>query len=162
MSFLAQSRPILSSTGLSNALGLRYVSSSPYGRTHIWKHRPRTLPKPFVPQFPQLVVRADGSTYTHYTTSPKSTMILTRDTSNNPIWNPSLWLGENDEEDSVTGRLGRFNRRFEGLGGHGEDVDWMSGAETSGVQGEVVDKVPMKAGTSSSKDKKNPKGGRVG
>ena len=124
--------------------GVRHVSSSPYGRTHIWKHRQRTLPKPFVPQFPQLVVRADGSTYTHYTTSPKSTIILTRDTSNNPVWNPSLWLGENDEEDSVTGRLGRFNRRFEGIGGHGEDVDWMGGADPS----------------SSPKDEKVPKGSR--
>ncbi|KAI0076420.1 hypothetical protein K474DRAFT_1568143, partial [Panus rudis PR-1116 ss-1] len=92
----------------------RYVSSSPYGRTHVWKHRPPTLPLPFVPKFPQLVVRADGSTYTQYTTSPRSVIRLTRDTSNNPIWNPSFWVGEGkgEEEDAVTGRLGRFRRRF--------------------------------------------------
>ncbi|CCM06589.1 uncharacterized protein FIBRA_08867 [Fibroporia radiculosa] len=106
----------------------RNVSSSPYGRTHVWKHRQRQLPKPFVPQFPQRVIRADGSTFTHYTTSPRSVIRLTRDTTNNPLWNASKWMAESEEEDVVTGRLGRFNRRFDGLGGHGQDVDWMSEA----------------------------------
>lgn len=111
----------------------RSVSSSPYGRTHVWKHRQRTLPKPFVPQFPQRVVRADGSTFTHYTTSPRSAHRLTRDTTNNPLWNAAKWTAESEEEDIVTGRLGRFNRRFDGLGGHGLDVDWMSEASGEGA-----------------------------
>ncbi len=54
---------------------------------------------------------------------------LTRDTTNNPLWNTKALLGETDEEDAVTGRLGRFNRRFEGVGGYGGEVEWMSGIE---------------------------------
>ncbi|KAI0920131.1 hypothetical protein AcV5_009946 [Taiwanofungus camphoratus] len=112
----------------------RSVSSSPYGRTHVWKHRQRKLPPPFVPQFPQRVVRSDGSTFTHYTTSPRSMIRLTRDTTNNPIWNASKWMAESEEEDLITGRLGRFNRRFDGLGGHGQDIDWTSEASGEGLE----------------------------
>jgi hypothetical protein len=55
---------------------------------------------------------------------------LTRDMTNNPMWNPGLWKSDGaEEEGEVTGRLGRFNRRFEGLGGIGEGVDWMGGPE---------------------------------
>ena len=115
----------------------RHVSSSPYGRTHVWKHRPHELPKPFVPQFPQRVVRADGSTFTHYTTSPRSDIRLARDTTNNPLWNAARLSGETEEEDLVTGRLGRFNRRFDGLGGHGHEVDWMTEASGEGMQAEM-------------------------
>jgi len=59
---------------------------------------------------------------------------LTRDVTNNPTWNPGMWKSDSTEEESaVTGRLGRFNRRFEGLGGHNSDVDWMTpGEEPSG------------------------------
>ncbi|OBZ74181.1 hypothetical protein A0H81_06117 [Grifola frondosa] len=116
----------------------RCVSSSPYGRTHVWKHRQRKLPNPVVPQFPQRVIRADGSTFIHLTTSPRSVIRLTRDTTNNPLWNAAKFVGENEEEDEVTAALGRFNRRFDGLGGHGEEVDWMSGApEASGAEAKV-------------------------
>ncbi|KAH9922407.1 uncharacterized protein B0H18DRAFT_879422 [Fomitopsis serialis] len=106
---------------------VRSVSSSPYGRTHVWKHRQRVLPKPFAPQFPQVVVRVDGSTFTHYTTSPRSVLKLSKDTTNTPLWNASRFLGEAEEEDAITGRLGRFNRRFEGLGGYGaQNMTWMA------------------------------------
>ena len=134
-------RPICSSTPLCRAPGalshVRFVSDSPYGRTHVWKHRQRVLPTPFVPQFPQLVVRADGSTYTHITTSPRSTIRLSRDTTNNPLWNALTLPPASKEEGQLTGRMGRFNRRFEGLGGHGEDIDWMSGAGEGLGAGEV-------------------------
>lgn len=121
-----------------NILGqVRFVSNSPYGRTHVWKHRQRVLPKPFVPQFPQLVVRADGSTYTHITTSPRSTIRLSRDTTNNPVWSFMTLRADLEEEGQMTGRLGRFNKRFEGLGGHGEDIEWMSGAGEGLGAGEV-------------------------
>ncbi|GBE87294.1 hypothetical protein BKA93DRAFT_570528 [Sparassis latifolia] len=116
----------------------RGISSSPYGRTHVWKHRQRKLPNPFVPQFPQRVVRADGSTFIHYTTSPRSVFRLTRDTTNNPLWNAARWTNEGEEEDLVTGRLGRFNRRFDGMGGHASDVDWMSESEGSGEAKEIA------------------------
>ncbi|KZT05164.1 uncharacterized protein LAESUDRAFT_615471, partial [Laetiporus sulphureus 93-53] len=104
----------------------RSVSSSPYGRTHVWKHRQRKLPPPFVPQFPQRVTRADGSTFTQYTTSPRSEVLLTRDTTNNPLWNASKWVAESEDEDEVTGRLGRFNRRFDGLGGFDMDMEFLN------------------------------------
>lgn len=103
----------------------RTVSTSPYGRTHVWKKRSPVLPKPFVPHFPQRVIRADGSTFVHYTSSPRSVIHLTRDTTNHPLWNISRLSGESLQEDRVAGRLGRFNRRFDGIGGHGQDVDWM-------------------------------------
>jgi hypothetical protein len=103
----------------------RSVSSSPYGRTHVWKRRPKRLPNPVVPQFPQRVIRSDGSSFTHWTTSPRSLIRLTRDVTNNPLWNISALMGEGAAEESeVTGRLGRFNRKFVV-----EEVDWMSEAE---------------------------------
>lgn len=47
-----------------------------------------------------------------------------------------MWKSDSTEEESaVTGRLGRFNRRFEGLGGHGSDVDWT-------IPGEELSKEP--------------------
>lgn len=120
-----------SSTQLSSLHELgqtRLISSSPYGRTHVWKRRPKTFPNPCVPVFPQLVVRADGATYTHYITSPRSVFRLTRDTTNHPLWNTTSMIGEGDEGE-LTGRLGRFNRRFEGIGGAGGEVKWMEGVD---------------------------------
>jgi hypothetical protein len=114
--------------------GTRSVSSSPYGRTHVWKRRPKRLPNPVVPQFPQRVIRADGSSFTHWTTSPRALLRLTRDVTNHPLWNIAALRGEGvAEESEVAGRLGRFNRKFV------EEVDWMSEtmseAESSGSPG---------------------------
>jgi len=104
----------------------RSVSSSPYGRTHVWKRRPKRLPNPIVPQFPQRVIRADGSSFTHWTTSPRSLIRLTRDVTNHPLWNVSALTGSGAAEESeVAGRLGRVQRKFVVEG----EVDWMSGAE---------------------------------
>jgi hypothetical protein len=101
--------------------GTRGVSSSPYGRTHVWKRRAKRLPNPVVPQFPQRVIRADGSSFTHWTTSPRPLLRLTRDVTNHPLWNIAALRGEGvAEESEVSGRLGRFNRKFV------EEVDWMS------------------------------------
>ena len=107
-------------------LQTRFVSSSPYGRTHVWKRRSKKLPNPMVPVFPQRLVRVDGSTVVHYTTSPRSVIRLTRDTTNNPLWNASRFVGMDEEEDEVTGRMGRFSRRFGELSGQKSDMDWMS------------------------------------
>ncbi|KAM6498642.1 hypothetical protein JOM56_006590 [Amanita muscaria] len=108
------------------ALQSRSVSSSPYGRTHVWRRRAPALPNPVVPKFPQLVIRSDGTSFTQWTTSPRSKIRLTRDTTNNPVWNTRLWLSEQgfDEEAAATGRLGRFNRKFEGLGSAASNVEW--------------------------------------
>ena len=109
----------------------RSVSSSPYGRSHIWlpKNRAPTLPNPLVPKYPQRVIRADGSSFTHWTTSPRSRIRLTRDTTNNPTWNTGMWSSENafDDQDKMSGRLGRFSRRFEGLGRAASKVEWVEG-----------------------------------
>ena len=104
---------------------VRAVSSSPYGRTHVWRRRRPTLPNPVVPKYPQLVIRADGTSFTHWTTSPRSRIRLTRDTTNNPVWNTHLWLRDSTLEDeaNLTGRMGRFRRRFEGLGSAASSIE---------------------------------------
>ncbi len=119
----------------------RNVSSSPYGRTHVWKRRQPVLPNPVVPKFPQRIIRSDGSSFTHWTTSPRSLLRLTRDVTNNPVWNTGLWADEGAMEDEANaqGRLGRFNRRFDGVGGAGSDIDWMAGSGTESTSGELVD-----------------------
>ncbi|KAJ2936464.1 hypothetical protein H1R20_g624, partial [Candolleomyces eurysporus] len=107
----------------------RHVSNSPYGRTHVWKRRAPVLPNPVVPKFPQRVIRSDGTSFTHWTTSPKSLIRLTRDTTNNPMYNPAAAADRSVEEESgTTGRLGRFSRRFEELGSNFDDVQWMEDA----------------------------------
>ncbi|TRM68126.1 hypothetical protein BD626DRAFT_480863 [Schizophyllum amplum] len=125
---LPSARPALTRPALT-----RSVSSSPYGRTHVWKRgRAPTLPAPVVPKYPQRVIRADGTSFTHYTTSPRSFIRLARDVTNNPVWNTSLWLGESggiDDENAITGRLGRFSRRF---GDDGIDKNaWMEQFENA-------------------------------
>ncbi|KAJ3538138.1 hypothetical protein NMY22_g5294 [Coprinellus aureogranulatus] len=107
----------------------RHISNSPYGRTHVWKRRAPVLPNPVVPKFPQRVIRSDGTSFTQWTTSPKSLVRLTRDTTNNPMYNPALASDRSIEEESgTTGRLGRFNRRFEELGGNFDDMQWLEDA----------------------------------
>ncbi|TBU41282.1 hypothetical protein BD309DRAFT_1042577 [Dichomitus squalens] len=127
------------SCSASVRLQTRSVSSSPYGRTHVWKRRTKKLPNPIVPVFPQRLVRVDGSTIIHYTTSPRSIIRLTRDTTNNPLWNAARFVGMDEEEDEVTGRMGRFNRRFGELSGQKSDMDWMN--EAAGEAAPSGDKV---------------------
>ncbi|TFY65899.1 hypothetical protein EVG20_g5194 [Dentipellis fragilis] len=127
-SLLASRRITQTLTRAPTPSSTRSVSSSPYGRTHVWKRRPAKLPNPIVPQFPQRVIRADGSSFTHWTTSPRSVIRLTRDVTNNPLWNVGALSEGATEESAVSGRLGRFNRRFEELSGQGK-VDWMVEAE---------------------------------
>lgn len=52
----------------------------------------------------------------HWITSPKSIVRLTRDTTNNPLWNLANWANDStlDEEIGSTGRMGRFSRKFGG------------------------------------------------
>ncbi|KAF7982617.1 hypothetical protein HWV62_27029 [Athelia sp. TMB] len=121
----------------------RAHSTSPYGRSHILKRRAPPLPAPLVPHFPQRVIRADGSTFVHHTTSPRSLMKLTRDLTNNPLWNAAKMSGARMDEELVGGAVGRFKRRFEGGNGAGGgigEVDWMDMGEggVEGVEGQVV------------------------
>jgi len=111
---------------------VRHVSSSPYGRTHVWKHRPPKLPNPVVPTFPQRVTLSDGSTFTHYTTSPRSSIKLTRDLTNNPLWNYGLSKGGKfEDEEGSSGRMGRFRRKFEEFS---EDLDWVAEENVEGSE----------------------------
>ncbi|KAF5326637.1 hypothetical protein D9611_000719 [Ephemerocybe angulata] len=120
----------------------RHLSNSPYGRTHVWKRRAPVLPNPVVPKFPQRVIRSDGTSFVHWTTSPKSLVRLARDTTNNPLYNPAAASDRAvEEESSTTGRLGRFNRRFEDVGSTfgNEDTKWIEDMAPPVV--EVVKKV---------------------
>lgn len=113
----------------------RAVSNSPYGRTHVWKRRPPVLPNPMVPKFPQKVIRSDGTSFTHWTTSPRSLVRLTRDTTNNPIYNTGRDGDRSvEEETGSTGRLGRFNRKFEEFGADLEDTTWMDDLKPDSMQ----------------------------
>lgn len=149
------SRSILPSFPSPIITQARFKSSSPYGHSHVLRHRERKLPSPIVPQFPQRVIRADGSSFTHWTTSPRSLLRLTRDLTNNPFWNVSLMTKEGAEEESaVTGRLGRFQRKFGeaeqsgvGVGNAGtEALEWMELQSAEATDG--------KNGKGSSKGKK--------
>lgn len=85
---------------------------NPYGKSHIAK--PRSLPPPVVPTFPQKVTLSDGSTFTHWTTSPRSIIRLTRDISNAPLWTLSSTTGTTDEDTS--GRLTRYRSKYDTAG----------------------------------------------
>nr|VWP02506.1 DNA repair protein rad18 [Ganoderma boninense] len=92
----------------------------------------------------QIQARAVGSSRTpwtviHWTTSPRSVIRLTRDTTNNPLWNAARFVGMDEEEDEVTGRMGRFSRRFADLGGQKADLnmDWLN--EADGAEDQVVE-----------------------
>ncbi|UZJ51312.1 hypothetical protein CBS101457_000632 [Exobasidium rhododendri] len=71
------------------------------------------LPRPAA-QFPQMTLLSDGSSIQLTTTSPRSTVRLTRDITNHPLWNPSMDRTGGASEDDESGRLGRFRRRFGG------------------------------------------------
>ncbi|KAF8126353.1 hypothetical protein EV363DRAFT_1585972 [Boletus edulis] len=132
---------------------VRTHSTSPYGRSHIQKKQkhPRSLPAPVVPHFLQHVTRADGSTFTHWTTSPRSKLILTRDTTNHPLWNATERVcgasseRSQDEEEEGTGRMTRFRKRFgEGIGAD----EWLTlQADVEGEQEPAMAKEsPTKSG----------------
>ncbi|KAG8702969.1 hypothetical protein FRC09_004435 [Ceratobasidium sp. 395] len=108
------------------------VSGSPYGRTHLISPIPK-LPNPVVPTYPQTVYLSDGSSFTHRTTAPRSVVRLTRDITNNPVWQPGQEARAGEEED-LSGRLGRYKRRFdeESQFGEGELEGLMESAKGSG------------------------------
>lgn len=123
----------------------RAISNSPYGRTHVWKRRAPTLPNPLVPKFPMKVIRADGTAFTHWTTSPRSLARLTRDTTNSPTWNTgNPRAAAFEEEGTQAGRIGRFARKFEELGAELDDAQWMEDM-SSVMKAEVVHKPKPRA-----------------
>jgi hypothetical protein len=71
-----------------------------------------------------MITLSDGSTYLHRTTSPTPIYRSTKDTKNNPLWNPSSQKLANVEEDEA-GRLKKFRGRF----GRGWDAEVVTTAE---------------------------------
>jgi hypothetical protein len=80
--------------------------------------------------FTQLITLSDGSTYLHRTTAPTPIYKSTKDTKNNPLWNPSSQKLANVEEDEA-GRLKRFRGRF----GRGWDAEVVVGGEEVRARG---------------------------
>ena len=91
-----------------------------------------------ISQFPQRVILADGSSIQLTTTSPRHLVRLTRDITNNPLWNPTMGRAAQSDTEDDTGRLGRFRRRFaedaaaavqveQAVSFDEGDLDWMSG-----------------------------------
>jgi len=76
---------------------------------------------------------------------------------NNPLWNSGSMGGQRGEEELVGGRVGRFNRRFEGMGGSKSggsgSVDWMESMDMGEEGGEEKTPSPK----SSVKDAKGRK-----
>jgi ribosomal protein L31 len=92
---------------------------------------PSQLPRPAA-RFPQMTLLSDGSSIQLTTTSPRSTVRLTRDITNHPLWNPSMERTGGASEDDESGRLGRFRRRFGGA----EEV--VAAPSPSSEEGEVT------------------------
>ncbi|KAH7108420.1 hypothetical protein BKA62DRAFT_764473 [Auriculariales sp. MPI-PUGE-AT-0066] len=124
----------------------RSVSSSPYGRTHVWATRKPKMPNPVVPSFMQRVTRADGSTFIHRTTSPRAEVRLTRDVTNNPLYNNGVSKGgifgvDADEgaaaalEDESSG-MSRFKKRFDDLGR--SSMAWINELNEANIRDEDV------------------------
>jgi hypothetical protein len=74
--------------------------------------------------FTQLTTLSDGSTYLSRTTAPTPIYKSTKDTKNNPLWNPSSQKLANVEEDEA-GRLRAFRSKF----GRGWDAEVVTGGE---------------------------------
>ncbi|CED83546.1 hypothetical protein [Phaffia rhodozyma] len=107
---------------------------SKLGRTHVYK--PKPLPPAQPPLFPQQVVLADGSSFTHYTTSPRSVYKLTKDLSNHPLWYPNK-VSSRDLQDEF-GRIGRFKSKYATTGSeNSEDDPFASGIEDWMSEGAV-------------------------
>ncbi|EGF83009.1 hypothetical protein BATDEDRAFT_21307 [Batrachochytrium dendrobatidis JAM81] len=67
------------------------------------------------PLFHQKVVHSDGSTFTIRSSSPRSILVLTRDTCNHQLWNPT-----SQAVDDRGGELRKFSERFAGIGDLGQ------------------------------------------
>jgi hypothetical protein len=119
------------------------LARSSLGHSHVNRPSHSLLPPASPPVFPQLVVHADGSSFTHYTTSPRSVFKMNRDATNNPAWFPNK-VSTRDGQDEY-GRIAAFREKFANRAGQaegdkeepledafaGEIEDWM---EEGGVE----------------------------
>ena len=81
-----------------------------------------------------MITLSDGSTYLHRTTAPTPIYRSTKDTKNNPLWNPSSQKLANVEEDEA-GRLKRFRGRF----GRGWDAEAVTEVEEVSLYFDAMD-----------------------
>lgn len=126
------SRAMVSSISSASSSSTRTYSakaSSPWtSRTHT-KKSPR-VPNPLPAIYPQLVILSDGSSFTSYTTAPSPAVLrLTRDVTNNPLWNPAA-EGRRGGGEEEGGRLARFRARF-GTGSPDSTENKTSSSSTS-------------------------------
>ncbi|KAJ9098158.1 hypothetical protein QFC21_004487 [Naganishia friedmannii] len=100
-------------------------------KTHL-RAKPR-IPNPLPALYPQLVIQADGSSFTQYTTAPSPAVYrLTRDVTNNPLWNLNKdgGMGRRGDGEEDGGRLARFRRLY------GESTSSSSSATTEAATSE--------------------------
>ena len=74
-----------------------------------WNTRLEALPtKTSQPGRPKISsIRADGSSFVHWTASPRSLIKLTREVTNNTTWNPGIWKSDGTEESTVNRKVGQ-------------------------------------------------------
>ncbi|KAJ9060360.1 hypothetical protein DSO57_1031667 [Entomophthora muscae] len=96
------------------------------------KATPVALPHRAPQIFTQTVVLTNGATIPLRTTSPKGILILTKDTRNNPLWNPNL-VGESDLSSD---QIAKFSAKYLGLDDFGlEDEDDAGGNVFDNMEG---------------------------
>ena len=117
--------PPTTTTTMSSLLTTSLRPSCPSCRLSTQIRHASLLRRPKRPYtFTQMITLSDGSTYLHRTTSPAPIYRSTKDTKNNPLWNPSSQKLKNVEEDEA-GRLKRFRGRF----GRGWDAEVVTEVE---------------------------------
>ncbi|KAI3662231.1 hypothetical protein MP638_002217 [Amoeboaphelidium occidentale] len=62
-----------------------------------------------VQQFTATCIHADGSTFTFTTSMPRNRVIMVKDTTNHPIWNPRVSLLHRD---TTSEEFSKFNRKM--------------------------------------------------
>jgi hypothetical protein len=106
-------------------------------KTHL-RAKPR-IPNPLPAIYPQLVIQADGSSFTQYTTAPSPAVYrLTRDVTNNPLWNLNKdgGMGRRGDGEEDGGRLARFRRLY------GESTSSSSATSTEASTSEKKSSAP--------------------
>ena len=109
---LAKTQKLATSTQQTRSTSSLHKAVWP-SKTHL-RSAPR-IPNPLPAIYPQLVILSDGSSFTSYTTAPSPAVYrLTRDVTNNPLWNlnKDSGLGRRGEGEEDGGRLARFKRLY--------------------------------------------------
>jgi ribosomal protein L31 len=132
-SLLSQSQSQQVSKLLANAASI--ISNNPY-------------------TFSQTVVHSDGSSFTLRTTSPKPLLVLTKDTRNHPLWNPSMKVVIEQ-----TGELTKFAQRFGSLDGLDSLSSFESGPAVM-TKKELLQKQAAEAAAAAGNTSGTKKGGK--